>query len=44
MKLVLAIIQEKDASTLQAALNDKKITSTQLPTKGGFLKAKTPLL
>lgn len=40
MKLVLAIIQEKDASTLQSSLNDKKITSTQLPTKGGFLKAK----
>ncbi|CAJ1181397.1 cyclic-di-AMP receptor [Fructilactobacillus sanfranciscensis] len=40
MKLMLAIIQEKDASTLQASLNDKKITFTQLPTKGGFLKAK----
>ncbi|USS90089.1 cyclic-di-AMP receptor [Fructilactobacillus carniphilus] len=40
MKLVLAIIQEKDAGKLQAQLNEHKIIATQLPTKGGFLRAK----
>ncbi|WP_413627572.1 cyclic-di-AMP receptor [Fructilactobacillus vespulae] len=40
MKLILAIVQEKDTSALQAKLNEKKIIATQLATKGGFLKAK----
>ena len=36
MKLILAIIQEKDASTLQDYFNVTTIKFTQLPNKGGF--------
>ncbi|EKK20035.1 protein from nitrogen regulatory protein P-II (GLNB) family [Fructilactobacillus florum 8D] len=40
MKLVVAIVQEKDSTKLQNQLNHQKIIATQLATKGGFLKAK----
>lgn len=40
MKLVLAIVQEKDVPKLQSELNKQKIIATQLPTKVKFLKSK----
>ncbi|MFB1100841.1 MULTISPECIES: cyclic-di-AMP receptor [Bacillaceae] len=39
MKLVLAIIQDKDSNRLTDALGDKNFKTTKLSTTGGFLKA-----
>ncbi|QXE01767.1 cyclic-di-AMP receptor [Terribacillus sp. DMT04] len=39
MKLVLAIIQDKDSNRLTDALGDKNYKTTKLSTTGGFLKA-----
>ncbi|CAM2783025.1 cyclic-di-AMP receptor [Fructilactobacillus fructivorans] len=40
MKLIIAIVQDKDAAKLQSEFIKHKIQATQLSTKGGFLKAK----
>ncbi|MFP7171813.1 cyclic-di-AMP receptor [Terribacillus sp. 179-K 1B1 HS] len=39
MKLVLAIIQDKDSNRLTDALGDQNFKTTKLSTTGGFLKA-----
>lgn len=39
MKLVIAIIQDKDAGRLLEALVEKDFRATKLATTGGFLKA-----
>ncbi|MCF6515662.1 hypothetical protein GSH19_05810 [Lactobacillus sp. S2-2] len=40
MKLIVAIVQDKDAAKLQSEFIKNKIQATRLSTKGGFLKAK----
>lgn len=39
MKLIVAIVQDKDASTLSNALVDHNVQATKLATTGGFLRA-----
>lgn len=39
MKLILAIIQDKDANTLSNALIDANVQATKSSTTGGFLKS-----
>ncbi|WP_127849392.1 cyclic-di-AMP receptor [Lacticaseibacillus hulanensis] len=39
MKLVLAIVQDQDASRLSAAFVDNNIRATKLSSTGGFLRA-----
>lgn len=39
MKLILAIVQDKDSNKLANALVDANIRATKLSTTGGFLKA-----
>ncbi|MFP7495413.1 cyclic-di-AMP receptor [Terribacillus saccharophilus] len=39
MKLVMAIIQDKDSNRLTDALGDRNFKTTKLSTTGGFLKA-----
>lgn len=39
MKLIIAIIQDEDASEVISALNDEEIPVTRLSTKGGFLRS-----
>ncbi|KRM69457.1 hypothetical protein FD06_GL001127 [Apilactobacillus ozensis DSM 23829 = JCM 17196] len=39
MKLIIAIVQNKDASKLQAAFVKNNIPETKLSTTGGFLRA-----
>ncbi len=38
MKLVLAVVQDKDAGRLQDALTEEDYKTTKLATSGGFLK------
>ncbi|TCT18138.1 uncharacterized protein YaaQ [Melghiribacillus thermohalophilus] len=38
MKLILAVVQDKDANRLVDALGDKDFKSTKLSSTGGFLK------
>ena len=39
MKLIIAIIQDEDASEVISHLNEAKFQVTRLSTKGGFLRA-----
>lgn len=39
MKLVIAVVQDKDRSKLNTALISAGISSTKLSTKGGFLRS-----
>ena len=39
MKLVMAIVQDKDSNRLANAFIDANIRATRLPSTGGFLKA-----
>lgn len=39
MKLILAIVQDKDANTLSNNLIDANVQATKLSSTGGFLKA-----
>ena len=39
MKLILAIVQDKDATNLSSAFVDANVRATKLSTTGGFLKA-----
>lgn len=39
MKLVIAVIQDKDSNRLANAFIDENIRATKLPSTGGFLKA-----
>lgn len=39
MKLILAIVQDKDAGTLSNNLVDANVQATKLSTTGGFLKS-----
>ncbi len=39
MKLIIAIIQDEDATEVIAHLNDAEIQVTRLATKGGFLRS-----
>ncbi|MGX4686410.1 cyclic-di-AMP receptor [Vagococcus sp. JNUCC 83] len=39
MKLLLAIIQDKDSSRLQTTFNKENVRATKLSTTGGFLKS-----
>jgi uncharacterized protein YaaQ len=39
MKMIIAVVQDKDSSRLQDALVDKDYRATKLATTGGFLKA-----
>ncbi|MBD5429744.1 cyclic-di-AMP receptor [Lactobacillus sp.] len=39
MKLILAVVQDKDAATLSRKFIEKDIRATKLATSGGFLKA-----
>lgn len=39
MKLIIAIVQDKDASQLSEQFIDANIRATKLSTTGGFLKA-----
>ena len=38
MKLIIAIIQDEDASEVISHLNEAKFQVTRLSTKGGFLR------
>ncbi|UFU01501.1 cyclic-di-AMP receptor (plasmid) [Radiobacillus kanasensis] len=38
MKLILAVVQDKDSNRLTDALGDKDFKTTKLSTTGGFLK------
>lgn len=38
MKLIIAVVQDKDSTTLVNALNDNNFQTTKLATTGGFLK------
>jgi len=38
MKLILAVVQDKDSSELNRALNETNFLTTKLNTTGGFLK------
>ena len=39
MKMIIAVVQDKDSSRLQDALVEKDYRATKLATTGGFLKA-----
>lgn len=39
MKMIIAVVQDKDSSRLQDALVEKNYRATKLATTGGFLKA-----
>ncbi|GLB47159.1 hypothetical protein WR164_11380 [Philodulcilactobacillus myokoensis] len=39
MKLIIAVVQNKDASKLQSSFIKKQIYATKLSTTGGFLKS-----
>lgn len=39
MKLILAIVNDDDASTVSGALTKSKISATKLATTGGYLKS-----
>lgn len=39
MKLILAVVQDKDSSRLTDALGEENFKTTKLSTTGGFLKA-----
>ncbi|MFG6497472.1 cyclic-di-AMP receptor [Fictibacillus sp. UD] len=39
MKMIIAVVQDKDSNRLQDALVDKSYRATKLATTGGFLKA-----
>ncbi|ANC75366.1 uncharacterized protein YaaQ [Fictibacillus halophilus] len=39
MKMIIAVVQDKDSNRLQDALVDKNYRATKLATTGGFLKA-----
>lgn len=39
MKLIIAIVQDKDAAALSKALIEKEIRATKLATSGSFLRA-----
>ncbi|SEQ09584.1 cyclic-di-AMP receptor [Piscibacillus halophilus] len=38
MKLILAVVQDKDVNRLQDALTEKEFKTTKLASSGGFLK------
>lgn len=38
MKLIIAVVQDKDSNALISALNDANFQTTKLATTGGFLK------
>src|SRR5690625_1750131 len=38
MKLIIVVIQDKDANRLISALNEENLKTTKLATTGGFLK------
>ena len=38
MKLVLAVVQDKDVNRLQEALSEREFKTTKLASSGGFLK------
>lgn len=38
MKLIIAIIQDEDSEKLSEALTDESMSSTKLPSTGGFLR------